>query len=218
MAKRKGLGEPGRLMNQRRPLRPDMTLRQISADYPACQEVLRRHREPDRPGIKFGRLEPLKRFAQRNGIECDRLLHELAAAAGVGVAPDSANSRNVHRPFIVTALATTLSIGAGWGAWLLWQIGRAQSFDAAAAGSVAVLGEAQLWGFIVPLVNGIALRYLPAATSQPAVSMGLARGMDVTGLCDRERVYLGTFSHGGQTAQCLRIANSTASNKSRRCR
>lgn len=162
-------------MNTKPPLRPDMTVRQIAVDYPACQEVLRRYGELDRPGIKFGHLEPLARFAKRIGVESDRLLIELAAAANVGTAPDSANSRNVHRPFIVMALATTLSIGAGWGAWLLWQIGHAESFHAAATGSVVAHGEAQLWGFIAPFVIGIALRYLPVATSQSAVSMGLAR-------------------------------------------
>lgn len=157
------------------PLRPDMTVRQIAADYPACQEILRRHGEAERSGIKFGHLEPLERFARRQGIDAAALLRELAAAANVDTAPDSASGRSVHRPFIVTALATSFSIGAGWGAWLLWQIGREGSFDAASASSVVAHGEAQLWGFIVLFVVGIALRYLPVATSQPAVRGGPAR-------------------------------------------
>ena len=66
-----------------------MTVRQIAADYAHCSEVLRRYGETDRPGIKFGHLEPLERFAQRHGVECERLLCELAAAAEVGAAPDS---------------------------------------------------------------------------------------------------------------------------------
>lgn len=161
-------------MNPKAPLRPDMTVRQIAADYPACQEVLRRYGEPDRPGIKFGHLEPLERFAKRSGIESNGLLRELAAAANAATAADSSLGRNVHRPFIVMALATTLSIGAAWGGWLLWQIGRAGTFDAVDSGSIVAHGEAQLWGFIGLFVMGIALRYLPVATSRPAVPRGLA--------------------------------------------
>lgn len=162
-------------MNTKPPLRPDMTVRQIAADYPACQEVLRRYGEPDRPDIKFGHLEPLARFAKRNVIDVNRLLDELASAANLGTAPDSSLGRNVHRPFVVMALATTLTIGAGWGAWLLWQIGRAEDFDAVGASSIVAHGEAQLWGFIALFVIGIALRYLPVATSRPAVPKRLSR-------------------------------------------
>ncbi|MGH7137726.1 MAG: hypothetical protein ACREHD_18415, partial [Pirellulales bacterium] len=162
-------------MNNKPPLRADMTVRQIAADYPACREVLRRHGEQERPGIKFGHLEPLERFAKRNGIDCSRLLCELAAAANVGTAPDSSLGRNVHRPFIVMALVTTLTIGASWGAWLLWQIGRAEDFDAVAPGSIVAHGEAQLWGFIALFIIGVALRYLPVATSRPGVPQRLSR-------------------------------------------
>lgn len=161
-------------MNTKPPLRPDMMVRQIAADYPACRPILLRHGEPERPGIKLGHLEPLTQFAKRQGIECDALLRELAAAANVATAPDSAAARNVHRPFIVAALAITLSIGAGWGGWLLWQIGRAENFDAVAGGAIVAHGEAQLWGFIVLFVMGISLRHLPVATSGPPVSTRLA--------------------------------------------
>ena len=162
-------------MSTKPPLRREMTVRQIAADYPACADLLRRYGEADRPGIKFGHLEPLDRFARRHGIAADRLLGELAAAAGVATASDSDLARNAHRPFIVMALATTLSIGAGWGGWLLWQIGSAGSFEAAAVGSVVAHGEAQLWGFIGLFVIGIAMRYLPVATSRSAVPRWLAR-------------------------------------------
>lgn len=157
------------------PLRPDMTVRQIAADYPGTREVFLECGEADRPGIKFGHLEPLEHFARRNHFDCNRLLQQLAGASNVATAPASSDSRNVHRPFIVMALVSTLSIGAGWGGWLLWQIGSAESFDAAATGSVVAHGEAQLWGFIAPFIIGIALRYLPVATSRSALSACVAR-------------------------------------------
>ena len=107
----------------RPPLRPDMTVRQIALDYPHCREVLCRHGEPEDRPTKFGHLEPLDYFARRRGIDLECLLVELARAAGVAVDRDSAWAQLVHRPFIAWALAFTLSLGAGWGALLLFEIG-----------------------------------------------------------------------------------------------
>lgn len=154
----------------RPPLRPEMTVRQAAADYPGCREVFARHGEPDRPGVKFGHLEPIERFAGRRGVAPATLLAELAAAAGTTVDLRGPAQRNAHRPFLAAALLCTLSLGVGWGGWLLWQIGSRGSFSAVPDRFVVAHGEAQLWGFIVPFVMGIALRYLPTATGRRAVS------------------------------------------------
>jgi uncharacterized protein involved in response to NO len=150
--------------SSRPPLRPDMTVRQVAADYPGCLEVLRRHGEPEDRPTKFGHLEPLDHFARRRGLNLERLLAELAGTAGVGVDREGTRTEHVHRPFIASALAITLSLGAGWGAWLLFEIGWYGRFEAAPAGHVVAHGAAQLWGFIALFVIGIALRYLPMTT------------------------------------------------------
>ncbi len=168
-----GRAEEPRL--QRPPLRSDMTVRQVAADYPGCREVLRRHGEPDDRPTKFGHLEPLDRFARRHGIDLDRLLAELAQAAGVEVDREGVQSQFVHRPFIVSALLITLSLGAGWGAWLLWEIGRAEQFTAVPSGYVVAHGAAQLWGFIAFFVVGIALRYLPMIVAGPRARLRFCR-------------------------------------------
>jgi hypothetical protein len=142
-----------------------MTVRQIALDYPDCREVLCRHGEPEDRPTKFGHLEPLDHFARRRGIDLECLLVELARAAGVAVDRDSAWAQLVHRPFIAWALAFTLSLGAGWGALLLFEIGWHGRFDAVPSSHVVAHGAAQLWGFIGLFVVGIALRYLPMATS-----------------------------------------------------
>lgn len=151
----------------RPPLRPDMTVRQVAADYPGCREVLRRYGEPEGRAAKFGHLEPLDHFARRNGLDLNQLLTELAQAAGVEVDRQAQQIQVVHRPFLVSALAITLSLGAGWGAWLLWEIGRTGQFTAVPAGHVVAHGAAQLWGFIALFVVGIALRYLPLTAAGP---------------------------------------------------
>lgn len=159
----------------RPPLRPDMTLRQIAMDYPPCREVLRRHGEPEDRPTRFGHLEPLDHFARRRGIDLEGLLAELAQAAGVAVDRDSTSAQPVHRPFIAWALAFTLSLGAGWGAILLFEIGWHGRFDATPSNHVVAHGSAQLWGFIALFVVGIALRYLPMTASGPRPGRAFCR-------------------------------------------
>jgi hypothetical protein len=151
----------------RPPLRADMTVRQVAADYPGCREVLRRYGEPEGRPTKFGHLEPLDRFARRRQLDVNQLLTELAQVSGASVNPEGDQAQSVHRPFLISALAVTLSLGAGWGAWLLWEIGRAGNFTAIPAAHIVAHGAAQLWGFIALFVVGIALRYLPLSAGGP---------------------------------------------------
>jgi hypothetical protein len=182
-----------------------MTVRQVAADYPNCREVFRRHGEPEDRPLKFGHLEPLTHFARRRGLDLDQLLTELARSADVGVDRAGTWPQRLHRPFIVCALAVTLSLGAGWGAWLLLEIGRAGSFAAAPADAVVAHGAAQLWGFVGLFVVGIALRYLPMATGGPPpgrVACRIVLGAFLTGvlggfvwsLAPREVSWLGPLS------------------------
>jgi hypothetical protein len=152
-----------------------MTVRQAAADYPGCREVLRRYGEPDGRPTKFGHLEPLGHFARRQRIDERRLLTELAQAAGVGVDWEGDRGRLVHRPFLAAALAVTLSLGAGWGALLLFAIAGRSSFAAVPAGHVVAHGAAQLWGFVALFVVGVALRHLPMVTSGPRPGPAFAR-------------------------------------------
>jgi hypothetical protein len=144
-----------------------MTVRQVAADYSGCREVFSRYGETDDRPTKFGHLEPLVKFAARHGVPTGQLLAELAAAAGVAVDQEALTAQLAHRPFILAALILTLTLGAGWGAWLLFEIGRQGEFAAVSVADVVAHGETQLWGFIALFVMGIALRYLPMATSQP---------------------------------------------------
>jgi hypothetical protein len=151
-----------------------MTVRQVAADYPGCREVLLRHGEPEGRPTKFGHLEPLDHFARRRGLDLEQLLAELSRAAGVGVDREGARAQLIHRPFIAWALAVTLSLGAGWGALLLFEIGWGGGFEAVPAGQVVAHGAAQLWGFVAPFVAGIALRYLPMVSGgrRPGLAFG----------------------------------------------
>jgi len=146
----KEIERPAVAPGRRPPIRPEMTVRQAAADYPASREVFRRHGEPERSSAKFGHLEPLDRFAQRHGVTLDTLLAELSGAAGVEIGRDDPSAGRAHRPFVAAALAVTLSLGAGWGTLLLIEVGRRGSLAAIPAAQVVAHGEAQFWGFVAP--------------------------------------------------------------------
>lgn len=142
----------------RKAIRPEMTVRQVAADFPNSQEVFREYGERDCPPARFGHLEPLTHFARRRDIPLPALLSELATATGAPVELRGRIALRVHHGYLLSALVLTLTLGAGWGAWLLWQIGMQGQFTAVPAAYVIAHGEAQLWGFIVLFVMGISLR------------------------------------------------------------
>jgi hypothetical protein len=154
-----------------------MTVRQVAADFPASQDVFREYGECERPPARFGHLEPLTHFARRQGIAIQRLLSELAAATGAPVDQRGRFAERVHHAFLLSALALTLTFGAGWGAWLLWQIGMQGEFSGAPAAYVIAHGEAQLWGFIVLFVMGISLRTVLQGAARHPLSTWICRGL-----------------------------------------
>jgi hypothetical protein len=179
--------------------------------------VFVRHGEPAER-IPFGHLEPLERFASRHGLPVTQLLRELSEAAGVPVAWQAAREERVHRPFLTAALLITLSLGAGWGAVLLWRIGWHMNFDAVPARDVVAHGDAQLWGFIAMFIAGVALRWLPVATATRFVPdlhariifagflVGVVGGF-VWALHAASAPWLATFSGMGLTAAAYLMAN-----------
>jgi len=142
-----------------------MTVRQTAADFPSTQAVFRRHGESSRPLARFGHLESLTHFAERRGVRIETLISELSSAASVPVEAKCRAAEKVHHAYVLAAMTITLSLGAGWGAWLLWQISAARSFPVAPAGRLVAHGEAQLWGFIALFIIGVSLR----TVLQPAV-------------------------------------------------
>jgi len=145
-------------------IRPEMTVRHVVALYPACRDVFYQYGEPiDRPGLggtpgPFGHFQPLNRFAEQHDVDLDELLQRLAQVAGVPVDRARAAAEKIHRGFLLTALAITLSLGAGWGGYLLLAIGRSHDYVSIDTAQVIAHGEAQLWGFIGLFIVGISLR------------------------------------------------------------
>jgi hypothetical protein len=68
----------------------------------------------------------------------------------------------IYRPFFVAGIAVVLTVGAGWGAWLLWQIGVSGRFTGASIHQVNAHGHAQVFGWIGLFVMGFAYQMFPA--------------------------------------------------------
>lgn len=160
-----------------RSIRPEMTVRQVAVDFPASREVFLHHGEPERPPGQFGHLEPLAHFARRMGLALDELLLDLAAATGAPIEAPSRPAETIHHGYILSALAITLTLGAGWGGWLLWRIGITADFGAVPAADVIAHGEAQLWGFITLFIMGIALRTVLQAVARHRLGLWACRGL-----------------------------------------
>ncbi len=175
----------------RRTIRPEMTVRQLAHDCPATRGVFLRYGIPaDKP--PYGPILPLDRAARLAGVSLSRLLAELSEAAGW---PVDQSSPTAHRPFLTAALTIGAFAGGLLGVWMAWLLVAPTTGAAADVGHglprlerdllPATVKETaqpgfggvplrhalahatlQLWGFVVPFIVGIALRWLPMATAR----------------------------------------------------
>lgn len=166
----------------RKEIRSDMTVRQIVADFPSAESVFRRHGEQAAPPARFGHLETLTHFSERHGISLAGLLAELTTATGAPAELRGRFAERVHHGFILSSLALTLTLGAGWGTWLLWQIGMQGKFGGIPAAFVIAHGEAQLWGFIALFVIGVSLRTVMQGAVRHPRGLGVCRALLILAL------------------------------------
>src|SRR5690606_9634750 len=129
--------------------------RQVAQAWPACAARLDRYASARVDGRWS--LQELGPFARDQGIAEQALLAELAATAQVPVGAISRRGGDVAPIRVIgVALALGLSLGAGWGVWLLLRIALQADFAAATPGSVHVHGVAQLWGWMGLFVFAVA--------------------------------------------------------------
>lgn len=67
----------------------------------------------------------------------------------------------IYRPFFIAAIVLTLTLGATWGAMLLWRIGISSSFTSLSIHEVNAHGEAQLFGWVGLFIMGFAYQAFP---------------------------------------------------------
>src|SRR5215472_14777706 len=71
------------------------------------------------------------------------------------------SERPLHHQYFTTAIATVLTVGAGWGVWLLWQVAMAGRFTGVSLQDVNAHGQAQIDGWVGLFIMGFALQMFP---------------------------------------------------------
>ncbi|MBP7148989.1 MAG: NnrS family protein [Acidobacteria bacterium] len=66
-----------------------------------------------------------------------------------------------ERPFFIAGIAVVLTLGVGWGAWLLWRIGFAGSFTGVGVHAINAHGLAQISGWVGLFIMGFAYQFFP---------------------------------------------------------
>ncbi len=117
-------------------------------------------------GGRSGPQESLHFFARLHGVEEQHLLSEIEAA----IAGDHAHQVEkvqlgvadaIYRRFFTAGILVVLTVGAGWGVWLLWQIGFASSFTGVSIQNVNAHGHAQIFGWVGLFIMGFAYQAMP---------------------------------------------------------
>ncbi len=69
--------------------------------------------------------------------------------------------RPLHHAYFLAAIATVVTLGAGWGVWLLWQVGVRGRFTGLSLQDVNAHGQAQIDGWVGLFIMGFALQMFP---------------------------------------------------------
>lgn len=72
-----------------------------------------------------------------------------------------APARPLHHQYFLAAIATVVTVGAGWGVWLLWQVAAAGRFTGISLQDVNAHGQAQIDGWVGLFIMGFALQMFP---------------------------------------------------------
>jgi len=146
---------------------PEMMLPDLLKTHPEVRGVFDRH------GLRgcggpLGPHETIRYFARVHGVDETELLRELAAAISQGSEKDDRPEPTgshvadvLYRRFFMGGIAVTLTAGATWGAWLLWNIALGGSFRAISVSSVNAHGEAQIFGWVGLFIMGFAYQAFP---------------------------------------------------------
>ena len=71
------------------------------------------------------------------------------------------DGRPLHHQYFLAAIATVVTVGAGWGVWLLFQVGMAGRFTGVSLQDINAHGQAQIDGWVGLFIMGFALQMFP---------------------------------------------------------
>lgn len=164
-------------MNTAIAIHPDMMLPELFRRHPETRAVFDRYGLSGCGG-RTGPHESIRFFARTHGVAEERLLGELqtaitererlggpaaasAASAASADAPAASVADTIYRRFFLAGILTVLTVGAGWGAWLLWNIGFNEDFTSISIHHVNAHGHAQIFGWVGLFIMGFAYQAFP---------------------------------------------------------
>jgi len=159
---------------------PETMLPDLFAAYPQTRAVFDRYGLRGCGGTR-GPVESLRFFARTHAVNETQLLQQVrqAAAGDAPVAPLAADpvADTIYRRFFLGGIAAILTVGAVWGAWLLWKIGILGSFTAVSIHEVNAHGHAQIFGWVILFIMGFAYQALPRMWHTTLPAPRLAAGV-----------------------------------------
>lgn len=138
-----------------------------------------------------GPVETLEFFARAHDVPLPQLLTEIQAAVEMPARasrPPADAADRIYRPFFLGGIATVMTLGAVWGAYLLLRIGFTGEFRAAGLHEVNAHGHAQIFGWVGLFVMGFAYQAFPRFKHSTLAWPGLAYatlGMMLVGIVVR---------------------------------
>lgn len=134
--------------------------------YPSARRVL------DKYGLKGcggqdGPYESLRFFARAHDIDEHALLCEIehtilkeeqTGSTGEIPIPDLADT--IYRRFFTAAIIVAVTLGASWGAYLLWKIGML-GYSGVSSNEINAHGQAQIFGWMGLFIMGFAYQAFP---------------------------------------------------------
>lgn len=136
--------------------------------HPATRKIFDRYGLRGCGGAR-GPVESVRFFARAHGVDEQTLLDEIRAAikdpASIAALADTAEysvvADTIYRRFFLGGIFSILTVGAVWGAFLLWRIGIAGDFTKASLFHVNAHGHAQIFGWVGLFIMGFAYQSFP---------------------------------------------------------
>ncbi len=162
------------------PIHRNMTVREVLETYPSAAKVFQKHNLLI-VGKSCGPNEPLGFFTKAHGVDYGVFLEELKAAIEAPAPPgdepeiDPALIQDtIYQKFVKTALIVAVTTGCTYGAWKLFQVGLAGSFDVLSKRAIQMHGSSQLVGWLGLYIMGFFYFILPRLKSTSLVGRGWA--------------------------------------------
>lgn len=178
-------------------------------------------------GGEQGPAETIAFFAGAHGVDLARLMRELHGIIHDPLARQQAAAQlkqdqrprladAIYRPFFLSGLLVILTVGAAWGAMILWKIGLGGSFTGVTVHEVNAHGHAQIMGWVGLFIMGFAYQAFPRMwhVDLPAAKLAMVSWLAMlagiacrsTAMMWTSAAWAGPVHHAGAIVEIVAVA------------